>query len=291
VVATVDSHQHYWDIGRFQYGWVEAGRAILDRNFLPHELEPQMRAADIKRSVLVQALNQPDETGWLLSLADIHASIAGVVGWVDLTKSPGEIEKDLAELLRHPRFSGIRHLVESEPDDDWLVRPDVLDGLGALEQSGVPFDLLIRPQHLKHVPVLSERHPSLNMVIDHIAKPGIRERVIEPWGSDIREASRNARIMCKLSGMVTEADQVAWTPDDLAPYIEVVLDAFGAERLMFGSDWPVCTLAGSYHRTLVALRHVLGHLRPQEEAAIFGGNASRFYRLMPGLDNANVVAD
>jgi L-fuconolactonase len=214
----------------------------------------------------------------MLELADTHPSIAGVVGWVDLTADPDGVASTLTALRSHPGLVGIRHLVHDEPDDDWLEREDVIRGLGVLEELDVPYDLLLRPQHLRHVPRLSERLPRLRMVIDHIAKPHIREHRIEPWASELREAAENPNVWCKLSGMITEADLASWTPDDLAPYVETTMDAFGAERLMYGSDWPVCTLAGSYEQVIGAVRHVLDEPDPAVEASIFGGAAVSFYR-------------
>jgi L-fuconolactonase len=272
-----DAHQHYWDTALFDYGWAAAGMAALERPFLPGELEPQLATAGIDRTILVQVLHSDDETEWLLRLAARHPSIAGVVGWVDLQAPPDAIEARLAVLREDPRLVGIRHLVHEELDDDWLIRPEVLRGLGVLERHDVPYDLLLRPGHLRHVPLLSERLPDLRMVIDHIAKPLIAEGRTEPWATEFRAAAANPNIWCKLSGMITEADHASWTPDDLAPYIEVALDAFGHDRLMYGSDWPVCTLAGSYAQVIGALRTVLGSIDDATEARLFGGSAAEFY--------------
>lgn len=280
----VDAHQHYWDARRFDYGWLDQGLPALDRAFLADELEPQLAGAGVTHTILVQVLHLAGETEWMLRLADAHQTIAGVVGWVDLTRDPDDVARELEALRRHPRLVGIRHLVHEEPDDDWLAREDVVRGLAVLEDLDVPFDLLLRPQHLRHVPRLSERLPRLRMVIDHIAKPQIRDHRMEPWATELRTAAENPNVWCKLSGMITEADLASWTPDDLAPYVETTLDAFGPDRLMYGSDWPVCTLAGSYERVIGALRHVLGELDPAVETSIFGGSAVSFYR--PALQEA-----
>jgi L-fuconolactonase len=275
----VDGHQHYWKVDQFDYGWTRQGVAALDRDFLPTELEPQLREAGVARTVLVQVLHTDAETRWMLDLARRHASIAGVVGWVDLTAQPDTIARDIETLRADPRLVGIRHLVHEEPDVDWLRRVDVVRGLSVLEAHGVPFDLLLRPQHLVHVPWLSERLPGLRMVIDHIAKPRIRDAAIQPWADEMLTAAQNPNVWCKVSGMITEADHAAWTPDDLAPYVERTLQAFGEERLMFGSDWPVCTLAGSYDRVIGALRLVLQGIGDEARGRIFGGSAQDFYRL------------
>jgi L-fuconolactonase len=278
MAQTIDAHQHYWDVSRFDYGWARNGLPTLERSFLPADLEPQLEAVGIDRTVLVQVLHSPLETEWMLGLADRHRSIAGVVGWVDLTADPELVARDIDLLRERPHLVGIRHLVHEEADDDWLAREDVLRGLSVLEAGDVPFDLLLRPKHIRHVPRLSERFPALRMVIDHIAKPRIRERVLEPWATEFRASATNPNLWCKLSGMITEADHEAWQQADLAPYVEVALEAFGGSRLMYGSDWPVCTLAGAYASVVGGLREVLGTLDSLTEEAIFGGNARTFYR-------------
>lgn len=273
----VDAHQHYWEVRRFDYGWLEQGLPALDRDFLPAELEPQLAAAGVANTILVQVLHVAEETEWMLRLADAYPTIAGVVGWVDLTRDPDMLGPEVEALCREPRLAGIRHLVHEESDDDWLAREDVLRGLAVLERLGVPFDLLLRPQHLRHVPRLSERLPRLRMVIDHIAKPEIARGRIEPWAAELAAAAANPNVCCKLSGMITEAELASWTAGDLAPYVETTLAAFGTDRVMYGSDWPVCTLAGSYERVIGALRTVLGTLEEPVETAIFGAVARRFY--------------
>jgi L-fuconolactonase len=280
-VNVVDAHQHYWEVGRFDYGWTPQGVPSLDRDHLPDELEPQLRAAGVARTVLVQVLHLEAETEWMLGLAGSHPSIAGVVGWVDLTAPPDHVHAALDRLLKDPRLVGIRHLVHEEPDDDWLARADVLRGLAVLEERDVPFDLLLRPRHLRHVPRLSERLPRLRMVIDHIAKPFIKDQLLEPWAGEMTDAAANPNVWCKVSGMITEADHAAWTSDDLRPYVQTVLRAFGPERLMYGSDWPVCTLAGSYERVIGALREVLAGADESVESRIFAASAGSFYRLDP----------
>jgi L-fuconolactonase len=278
-LTSIDAHQHYWDVTRFDFGWARMGLQGLDRSFLPDELEPLLAAAGIARSVAVQALDTVDETRWLLALAERTPSIAGVVGWVDLALPEDALARALGDLTAHPRFVGVRHLTHDEPDPAWMVRPEVLRGLAVLESLSVPFDLLIRPGHLRHVPTLSGHLPGLRMVIDHVAKPSIRAGQMEPWATEMRVAAENPNVCCKLSGMVTEADHEAWRPSDLAPYVEATLDAFGVERLMFGSDWPVCTLAASYGQVVGALRDVLGSIDAGAEARLFGGTAAAFYRL------------
>jgi L-fuconolactonase len=274
----VDAHQHYWQVQRFDYGWPGQGVPALDRDYLPEDLEPQLRSAGVDHTILVQVLHLAEETAWMLDLAATHPTIAGVVGWVDLTREPDAVQREVESLRRDPGLVGIRHLVHEERDDAWLLRDEVQRGLSVLEELDVPFDLLLRPRHLPHVPRLSQRLPRLRMVIDHIAKPHIGEHLKEPWASGLKEAAENPNVWCKLSGMITEASHTAWTAYDLAPYVDTTLEAFGHDRVMYGSDWPVCTLAGSYEQVIGALRHVLGEIDPDAEAAIFGGAALKFYR-------------
>jgi L-fuconolactonase len=293
---SIDAHQHYWDmtktfryepypefLGVITYGWKQAGLDSLDRSFLPQDLEPEMAAVGCTHSVLINALNVPGETDWMLGLADRHDSIAGVVGWLDLTQPIDKIRARLDAMRQNPKLVGIRHLSQFEPDDDWLIRPDVVAGLGVLAQSDVPYDLLVNPVQLARVPKLSEKRPDLNMVIDHLAKPYIKRGDLEPWSRDMRAAAQNPRLYCKLSGMSTEADLQNWKKDDLVPYVSVVLDAFGIERVMYGSDWPVATLAGTYRQYYEALRYCLekclGTVSDAVQQAIYHDNAAKFYGL------------
>ena len=292
----IDSHQHYWEAGRsfrwqelswvvgaVSYAWKQSGADALDHDFMPGDLEPLAADTGFDRTVMVQVLNNLGETYWMLDVADAHDSVAGVVGWIDLTQPVELVSRDIEGLRERPKLCAIRHLVEFEADDDWLLRPDVLAGLDVLERMDVPYDLLLRPRHLTRVPAISDKLPELDMVIDHIAKPDIKGGVLDPWRADIKVAAENPRMMCKLSGMVTEADHEIWKPDDLVPYVGTVVEAFGTDRVMFGSDWPVSTLAGSYEQVHSALRHalsvVLGGLDLTVEQAVFHDNAQRFYGL------------
>ena len=219
----------------------------------------------------------------MLDVANARDSVAGVVGWVDLTQPPELVARRLEGLRERLKLCAIRHLVEFEADDDWLLRADVLEGLGVLERMDVPYDLLLRPRHLAHVPRLSEKLLELDMVTDHIAKPNIKSGVLDPWRADIKAAAANPRMMCKLSGMITKADHERWKPDDLVSYVGTVVEAFGTDRVMFGSDWSVSTLAGSYEQAHSALRHALstvqGGLDLTVEQSVFHDNTRRFYGL------------
>lgn len=210
-------------------------------------------------------------------MAEQNEFIAGVVGWVDLASE--HCEEQLLEFKDHPKFVGIRHVTQDEPDNDFIVRPDVIRGLKVLQKHGVPFDLLFYVKHLKHATTLAREVPELPMVIDHLAKPKIKEGLLEDWLESFRAASQFPNVYCKLSGMITEADWQHWKPADLKPYIDTALENFGPDRCMFGSDWPVCELAGSYEDVYSALVDCLGALSPSETDAIFGGTATQFYGL------------
>ena len=217
------------------------------------------------------------EARWVLRLAEQHDFLAGVVGWVDLASE--DCERQLLEFRQFPKFVGVRHITQDEPDVNFIVREDIVRGLRTLEQHQVPFDLLFYPQHLKHAATLAERLPNLPMVIDHLAKPRIKLGEMTPWVEDLRAAARHQNVYCKLSGLVTEADWEHWRPEDLRPYVRAALDAFGPERLMFGSDWPVCLLAGSYGQVFAAMREALEECSAGDRERIFGGTAIEFYKL------------
>ncbi len=225
----------------------------------------------------MQTQHTLDENRWALSLAAKHDFIAGVVGWVDLA-SPN-CEEQLLEFKDQPKFVGVRHITQDEPDDDFIVRPAVLAGLKVLERHQVPFDLLFYVKHLKHAVTVAKHVPDLPLVIDHLAKPKIKQQSFDDWRPAFEAAAACPNMFCKLSGMVTEADHAKWKVQDLKPYVQTALDLFGPERLMFGSDWPVCELAASYEEVFHALKETLGPLSPSESEAIWGGTARRFYGL------------
>jgi len=276
----IDAHQHFWDIERFQYPWMPAGDSPLRRNFLPRDLEPILKRNRFDGSVLVQANVVIEETRWLLELAAQHEFIRGVVGWVDLTDA--RVGATLDQLQRHAKFKGVRHLVHDEPDANWLIREDVLHGLGELARRGIPFDLLLRPMHLPLVPRIAERIPELRMVIDHIAKPPIAARRMDGWAENMEAASKIPHMFCKLSGMITEDDPRGWNAEHLRPYVQHVLSLFGPDRLMFGSDWPVCTFAGTWKEVLAAFTQVIGPESMEVREKLLGGTAARFYALDGG---------
>ncbi len=263
----VDAHQHFWQVGRFDYPWMTSDLGILYRDYLPSE--PQ---SGVDKIVVVQASNSVAESLWLLELADENSFIAGVVGWVDLTSA----DNQLADLTRYAKFKGVRHLVESEPSDDWLIQPSVLAGLQRLSEYGLSYDLLVHTRHLRHVRTVAEECPDLRLVIDHLAKPPIAKHGFAEWAREFKPLASYPNMHCKLSGLVTEADWSSWTTDDLRPYVEYALELFGPQRLIFGSDYPVCLLAASYSRVLESFQEIVGD---EHSELIFRENARTFYRL------------
>ncbi|NDL59610.1 amidohydrolase family protein [Phytoactinopolyspora mesophila] len=276
-----DTHHHLWDPARRNYPWMTGPAASLRRPYGLDELRSVTSPAGVARTIVVQAAHDEDETEELLATAaSSEGLIAGVVGWVDLTAP------DLAERLARLRslpggelLAGIRHQVHDETDPEWLTRPDVLRGLSMLATAGLVYDLLIRPRELPAARRAVQEVDTLAFVVDHGAKPAIAEGVLEPWSAEIGELARLPNVSCKVSGLVTEADWANWTLTDLRPYTDRLVDVFGADRLMFGSDWPVCTLAASYSDVLQATRECLAELTPGESDAVFTGNAARIYGL------------
>ncbi len=281
MAEVIDAHQHFWQLSKpFDYRWLDApAHAPIRRDFLPGQLRLLMDAAKVDRCVFVQTQHDLEENRWALGLADQYPWIAGVVGWVDLASK--ECDRQVAEMKRHPKFVGVRHIVQDEADDNWVVRPEVMQGLRILERHATPFDMLFHVRHLRHAHTLGMAFPSLPLVIDHLAKPRVREGVIEDWYPHLKKAATCRNIHVKLSGLVTEADWKGWRPADLKPYVQAALELFGPERCMFGSDWPVCELAAGYGEVKAALEEALGPLDAEDRAMIFGGTARRFYGLAP----------
>jgi L-fuconolactonase len=275
----IDAHQHFWQRSQpFEYGWLDTpDKATIKHDHMPADLDPLLKAAGVDRTVCVQTQHNLEENRWALQLADCFPFIAGVVGWVDLA-SP-DCDRQLGEFVDHPKFVGVRHVTQDEPDDDFIIQPGVIRGLRVLEKRGVPFDLLFYVKHLRHVPTLVEQLPDLRMVIDHLGKPNIREHQFDAWLPHFRKAGTFPNVYCKLSGMVTEADWQRWSARDLKPYLQTALEVFGPNRCMFGSDWPVCKLAGAYCDVKQALVDALGPIAETEQRAIFGETAQRYYGL------------
>lgn len=273
----IDAHQHFWDLNRFPYPWMPPAPSPLRRNFLPEDLQPILERNSFDGSVVVQATTSPGEAPWLLQLAETHRMVLGVVAWVNLTDP--QLGNTLDKLQPHPKFKGIRHPVHDEPDDRWLLRPDVLRGLKELERRKIPYDLLLRPRHLPVAIELIDHVPSLKMVVDHIAKPLIAKGQMEGWAQNMERIAKAPQIHVKLSGMITEAQPKTWTADHLRPYVQHVWKLFGPDRCMFGSDWPVCLLAGIWKEVLAGLTQALGPIPQAERNKVMGETAGRFYAL------------
>ncbi|MGW2768987.1 amidohydrolase family protein [Streptomyces sp. NPDC001275] len=277
----VDAHHHVWDLSARDQDWITGPElAPLRRNFTLTDLEPEARAAGVAATVLVQTVTVPEETPEFLTLAACSDLVAGVVGWTDLTAP------DVADALTRLRacfggeyLVGIRHQVQQEPDPRWLVRPDVLRGLAAVAEVGLVYDLVVKPHQLPAAAEAAARLPELTFVLDHLGKPPVAAGALHPWAEDVRWLAALPNTVCKLSGLVTEADWVFGTTEDLGPYADTVLDAFGPGRLMFGSDWPVCRLAASYADVVSTAQELTARLDPAERHEVFAGTAMRTYGL------------
>jgi L-fuconolactonase len=277
----VDAHHHLWDLSAGTPDWLtDPALAPLRRTFAPADLHEVAATAGVGASVLVQTEGSAAETAGMLAVAAGDPVIAAVVGWVDLTGA--SVADDLAAVLAGPggdRLRGIRHQVQGEPDERWLCRPDVLRGLRAVAAAGLRYDLLTLVHQLPAAIEAVDAVPELGFVLDHCSKPPVASGATEPWASLVRELARRPNVTVKLSGLVTEADWARWRTADLAPYADVVLDAFGPDRVMAGSDWPVCLLAGSYQRVLESTGDLLAGLAPHERDAVLGATATRVYGL------------
>ena len=273
----IDSHQHFWRYDAAEYPWMGERHAPIKRDILPPDMQPLLAAANMDGTVAVQARQDLRENAFLLALADEHEFICGVVGWLDLRAD--DIEAQLWRFATDPRLVGVRHIVHDEADDRFMLDGGFLRGLAALQAWDLRYDLLLFPRHIRVAIDVVRRFPQQLFVLDHIAKPFIKDGTLQPWQRDIRELAAHDNVFCKVSGMVTEAKWGAWTQADFVPYLDVVFDCFGIERLMFGSDWPVCELAGSYGEVVGIVETYIAALSADEQAAIMGGNAVNFYGL------------
>lgn len=273
----IDAHQHFWIYNPDEYGWIDNSMSALRRDFLTADLKPELDHSGFQGSVAVQARQTLEETRWLLELAERSPSIFGVVGWADL-RSP-DIGFQLKSLARNPKLVGVRHIVQSEPDDRFLLQPEFLRGMAALEEFDLAYDILIYPKHLPVAAEFVERFPHQRFVLDHLAKPPIKSGQISSWAHGIRRLAEFPNVFCKLSGLVTEADWEHWRPEQIVPFLDVAFESFGADRLMIGSDWPVCLVAASYARAIEVVKSYLPAKSPECRAAVLGGNAQRFWRL------------
>lgn len=270
----IDAHQHFWKTARGDYGWLTPALGPLWRDFLPDDLAPLLARHGFGRSILVQAAATEAETRFLLDIAARTPFVAGVVGWTDFA-APDAPER-IAELARDPLLVGLRPMVQDIADDDWLARPRLAPAFEAMIAHGLVFDALVLPRHLSRLLAVLDRHPALPVVVDHAAKPHIKVRSFDPWRAGMAEVASRPQVVCKLSGLVTEA-AADWSEADLAPVADCLFGAFGPGRLLFGSDWPVVTLAADYARWVAAAEALCARFSATERAAIFGGNAARVY--------------
>ncbi|MEU1404912.1 amidohydrolase family protein [Streptomyces sp. NPDC005728] len=278
---TVDAHHHVWDLSVRDQDWISGPELQpLRRNFTLTDLEPEARAAGVDRTLLVQTVTVPEETPEFLALAAGHELVAGVVGWTDLTRP--DVADELARLRALPggRFlKGIRHQVQGEPDPEWLLRADVRRGLAAVADAGLVYDLVVLPHQLPACTEAAAHLPGLTFVLDHLGKPPVASGEREPWATALRALAALPNTVAKLSGLVTEAAPGSWTTDDLRPYADTALEAFGPDRLMFGSDWPVCTLSAAYEQVHDIARELTSGLGAAEHTALYEGTAQRVYDL------------
>jgi L-fuconolactonase len=277
MIERIDAHHHLWRYSKEEYGWIAANMAPIARDFLPQDLQQVLTSSGMQGSIAVQARQTIEETQFLFKLAQEFPFIRGVVGWAPIARP--EFPQVLERFHHFEKLKGFRHVVQDEPDDAFLLRPDFNAGIALFKRYGLVYDILIFERQLPAAISFVDRHPAQVFVLDHIAKPRIRDRVLEPWRTNIRELARRENVFCKLSGMVTEAHWAQWSLPDLLPYFEVVLDAFGARRLMAGSDWPVCLLAATYQTWFSTLREFISRLSSAEQEMILGGVATKVYSL------------
>jgi L-fuconolactonase len=279
-MPVIDAHHHFWKYSAEEYGWIDDSLATLRRDFLPADLHATITAAGVDAALSVQARQSLEETAWLLDMAEQHDFLAGVVGWVPLV-DPG-VGEILDRLVHRPKLKAVRHIVQGEPDDRFLLRDDFNRGIREVTARGLVYDILIYERHLLVAIEFVDRHPNQRFVLDHIAKPRVRDGVIEPWRANLRELARRENVVCKLSGVATEADFLRLTPanrDQLRPYMNAALEAFGPRRIMFGSDWPVCLAAIPYGDWFHMVHDAIGGFSESEQEWVLGRTAAAAYAL------------
>jgi len=278
-MLVIDAHQHLWDLENGSYLWPTPEVQVINRTFEFSELEPQLQMHGVDRTVLVQAADSFQDTEAMLAVARRWPRVAGIVGWVPL-EHPADAAQAIDRYSQEPTIVGVRHLIHNEPDPDWVLKEGVLHSLGLLAEAGLTFDVVaVLPRHLEHVCTIARRHPNLRIVIDHLAKPPIASGTMEPWHGLLTVAAAHSNVYAKLSGLNTAADWESWSAADLQPYVDVGLELFGPERLMFGSDWPVSLLAGDYAKVVAAARTALAGLSSAEQEQVWGRTAASFYQL------------
>jgi L-fuconolactonase len=277
IMAAIDAHQHSWKYDPVNYGWINEDMSVIKKDFLPNDLQPVLEKTGFTGCVLVQSEQTKEHTDFLIHLASENVFIKGIVGWIDLRAE--DIEEQLNFYKQHKKIKGFRHILQDEADRAMMLKTEFKRGIEALANSDYTYDILIHNDQLRHASSLVADFPYQLFVLDHIAKPNIREKKITDWEKGIRTLAEYDNVYCKLSGMVTENDWKEWKKDDFTPYIDIVVDAFGIEKLMFGSDWPVCLLAASYEETFGIVKDYFSSFSKDEQEMLFGGNAERFYNL------------
>ncbi len=273
----IDAHQHFWIYNDQEYSWIDDRMGKLKRDFMPADLRKDLKQTGFEGSVAIQARQSVEETRWLLSLSQQNAFIKGVVGWVDLQSE--KIEENLIEFAGENKFVGVRHVIQDEKDVNFMLKKEFMRGIAYLQDYGLTYDLLIYPEHLKAANLLVRKFPELKFVVDHLAKPGVKDHKLEPWASDLKDMARHENVYCKLSGMVTEGNWEKWQPIDFKPYMDVVFETFGPDRTMIGSDWPVCLLAGSYQSVIDLVLDYIKQCSEDEQEKIKGDTCISFYSL------------
>jgi L-fuconolactonase len=273
----IDAHQHFWQYSSVEYDWIDENMSQLRRDFLPQDLLPLLRENDVAGCVAVQARQSMQETHWLLSLAQQYQQILGVVGWIDLTSNT--LRSELQALRGNPWLKGFRHVLQGESELNFMLQPAFIQGIECLAEQGYSYDILVHSGQLPQVCELVKKLPQMKLVIDHVAKPDIAAQQWQGWAEYMLELGQHQHLYCKLSGLVTEANWQSWSAADIEPYLAHMLKAFGAERLMYGSDWPVCQVAANYSETLGLVEQFVSRECPEKRAAVMGGNAAGFYAL------------
>jgi L-fuconolactonase len=273
----IDSHQHFWNYNPAEHVWMSDVMQVLKKDFSPLDLEPLLKEIGFDGCIAVQARQSLEETNWLLKLASENDFIKGVVGWVDL-RSP-DIYKQLSAYSNEKKLVGVRHVVHDEPDDNFMLLPAFQNGIAALKDFNLTYDLLLFPKHIPVALQLVEKFPEQSFVVDHIAKPFISKKQFSPWKEDLKELAKHPNVYCKLSGMVTEANWNDWKEDNFIPYLDIVTEAFGTNRIMIGSDWPVCTLSGNYSATMNIVINYANQFSKEISDGILGGNCFDFYKI------------
>ena len=273
----LDAHQHFWKFEPSEYDWIDKSMGTLRRDFLPPDLKPVIDSVGVNGTVAVQARQTSEETRWLLSLAEQYPFIRGVVGWVPLLRANvGEI---LADLSVNIRLRGVRHVLHDEADPFYMLQDDFQRGIRELKRYGLAYDVLIFERHLPQTIRFVDHHPDQVFIVDHLAKPRVKAHQLSPWRENMRELARRSNVYCKVSGLITEADHQRWKPEDLEPYLQTVLAAFGPKRLLFGSDWPVCLLAGQYQQWVSIVEQTVSKLSVTEQEWVWSCTAQLAYRL------------